>query len=383
MIELSSMKVLIVDDMDNMAKSIRGMLKVLEYGNKFYFGNNGREGWNVLQNHEIDLAIIDWNMPVMTGIELLEAIREDKNIRDVPIIMVTAEANKEIVAEAAESDIDAYLLKPLTVKSLGDKIENVIHQVNNPSKTITHLRKGRELAELGRFDEAIEEAKNAILLDYTTSKPVRILGAFYYQKGDLDNAKKYFLKAARMNKLDVFAFHHLGEIYLQENDIDNAIKFYDQAMKISPRHINRGINFGKVLLEKDRADKAIRVFEKAFSKSPDPVQLKDDIADLVYDKKIFRYAIKLYSELLLRDSDNFNYLFRNGISHKQINDPKNAIKYFMECEKLQPENVDVKLNMALSYMTIGQVYKADRLLNIILKLDPENKQAKKLLIQNL
>ena len=122
MIDLKRMSVLIADDMANMCRSIRSMLKVLNYGSVFRFATNGFEALTRLQNDPMDLAIVDWNMPNMTGSELLSHIREDRRYRDMPVVMVTAEANREIVAEAAESDIDAYILKPLTARALADKI---------------------------------------------------------------------------------------------------------------------------------------------------------------------------------------------------------------------------------------------------------------------
>ena len=79
MIDAAQMTVLIVDDMENMCKSIRGMLRVLGCGKKFHFTFNGHEALTLLKKEPIDLAIVDWNMPVMTGVELLNRIREDRN----------------------------------------------------------------------------------------------------------------------------------------------------------------------------------------------------------------------------------------------------------------------------------------------------------------
>ena len=78
MIDLLNMHVLIVDDMENMCKSIRGMMRVLGFGKTFQVAFNGVDGWNLLKEEPADLAIIDWNMPQMSGIELLGCIREDR-----------------------------------------------------------------------------------------------------------------------------------------------------------------------------------------------------------------------------------------------------------------------------------------------------------------
>ncbi|MCP4629814.1 MAG: response regulator, partial [bacterium] len=187
------------DDMESMTKSIRGMLKVLKYGKKFYFANDGRAALSVLEKRPVDLVITDLNMPIMTGVELLSAIRENDKLKDMPIVMITAEANREAVAEAAETDIDSYILKPLTVKSLGTRIADVVERTNNPPPMISHLRRAREYENVGDFDAAIKEAKLAVDADPLSTRPIRELGGYFYKTGDLAKAEKQLLKAAGMN----------------------------------------------------------------------------------------------------------------------------------------------------------------------------------------
>ena len=182
MIDLNTMRFLIVDDIESMCKSIRAMLKILQYGEKFYLARNGLEAWEILKNKPVDLVIADWNMPVMGGIELLSRTRKNKKLRDIPFIVITIEAKKEIVAEAAESDIDAYILKPLTVKSLGNKISGVLEKVNNPPPMLFHLKEARSFEESGDIDAAIDEAHLAMKADPLSSKPLRQLGYFFYKK---------------------------------------------------------------------------------------------------------------------------------------------------------------------------------------------------------
>ena len=89
MIDVEKMSVLIVDDMVNMCKSIRGILKVLNFGSTFRFANNGVEAWNLLKKEPVDFAVVDWYMPSMNGVELLGRIRENRDLRDMPVVMVT------------------------------------------------------------------------------------------------------------------------------------------------------------------------------------------------------------------------------------------------------------------------------------------------------
>lgn len=379
MIDLKRMSVLIVDDMENMCRSIRGMLKVLNYGSVFRFATNGLEAWTLLQKEPTDLAIVDWNMPGMTGIELLERIREDKNLRDMPVVMVTAEANREIVAESAESDIDAYLLKPLTVKSLGDKISVVIEKSNNPPPMFFHLKLARDFEEAGDIEAAIEEAKQAMEADPLSTRPMRELGKIYLGKNDYEEAEKWLTKAADMNKLDVIAFHHLGELHLKQNDIEKAGEFYDKAMDISPRHVDRGVNFGKVLVQKGMINKAEKVFDRAIELSSNSLGIHEDVADYCMKSGVNEYAGKLMEFVLEQTPNREDVIYKLGVINENLGQPRKALSYFIEAGKRNRENADIQLKIAKNYVDTGQVLRAEQILNTVLKKDPENQGARELL----
>jgi tetratricopeptide (TPR) repeat protein len=383
MIDLKEMSILIVDDMENMCKSIRAMLKVLNFGKKFRVAYNGREALKTLREGGIDLAIIDWNMPVMTGVELLVEIREDKQLRDMPVVMITAEANRELVAEAAESDIDAYILKPLTVKSIGDKIINVIEKTNTPTPMMTHLKKARVLEETGEIDGAIEETKLALKAEPNSSRPVRTLGQLFYKKKDIDTAEKCFLKAIKMNKLDVFAYHHLGEISLQKNNIEKAEAFFDKAMSISPRHVSRGIYFGKVLVQMKNFDKAKKVFTRTLKYAEDPMPLREELIDFCIKNLMYDYARTLIEELLKQLPTRADMEFKLAIVFLKLGDNKKALEHFQAAEKMDDHNYEIKLHIAKLYIAEGHIIRADQALGEVLRLDPGNSEAKSLLQDNV
>ncbi len=383
MIDSATMTVLIIDDMPNMCKSIRGMLKVLRYGKNFHFGNNGLEGWNILQNHFVDLMIVDWNMPVMSGVELLGRIREHRELRDLPVIMVTAEANRDIVAEAAESEIDAYILKPLTVKSLGDKIVKVIDKANNPPPMVTHLKNARNLEEAGDFKAAIEEARLAMSADPMSSRPIREIGYYYYKNDQLETAEKYLLKAAAMNELDVFAFHYLGELYLQLNNIDMAANYFDKAMTISPRHVSRGTYFGKVLVEKKMIARAKKVFDKVIELSDDPDARREEIAGYCMEKEVYEYAVELMGQLIVKTPERHDLLFQMGLAHERIGQHNRALGYFTKADTLDGNNVETLMHIAKNYIAIDKALRADSYLQSVMRIDPNHQEALELLRKNI
>ena len=303
MININEMTVLLVDDMPNMINSIQKILKILGFGRIFLHAGNGEEALRTLRKQPVDMAIIDYDMPVMTGVECLREIREDRDLRDLPVIMVTANTERDFVMEVAEAEVNDYILKPVTIKTLENKIPLVIEEANNPPPMVYHLRKARQFEEEGRIDDALNETLAAVEADPKSSRPVRDTGYYYLKKGDLKEAEKWLYRAAKMNTLDVFAFHHLGSLYLALNNIEKALYYFEKAIKISPRHLTRNVQFGKTLIAQKAVDKAIKIFERTFKLSDSPIRLKEEIADFCISSGANEYASSLL-ESIIRDQPN-------------------------------------------------------------------------------
>jgi len=119
-----NMKILIVDDFATMRRIVKNILKQLGYTN-IAEAEDGAEALNVIQREGVDFVISDWNMPKMTGIELLRQIRNSDNFKDIPFLMVTAEAQKENVIEAVQAKVNDYIVKPFTAEVMEGKINKI------------------------------------------------------------------------------------------------------------------------------------------------------------------------------------------------------------------------------------------------------------------
>jgi two-component system chemotaxis response regulator CheY len=84
----------------------------------------------MLQSGDFDFVVTDWNMPGMTGIELLQKIRSDERLKGVPVLMVTAEAKRDQIVAAAQAGVNGYVVKPFTAAALKEKIEKIFERVN-------------------------------------------------------------------------------------------------------------------------------------------------------------------------------------------------------------------------------------------------------------
>ena len=119
-----NMRFLVVDDFSTMRRIVRNLLKELGFTNVDE-AEDGQVALHKLKNGQFEFVVTDWNMPNMTGIELLKAIRADAQLKHLPVLMVTAEAKKENIIEAATAGASGYVVKPFTAATLDEKLKKI------------------------------------------------------------------------------------------------------------------------------------------------------------------------------------------------------------------------------------------------------------------
>lgn len=123
----NSMSVLIVDDFSTMRRIVVNLLRESGYSRTLE-AEDGRQALDLIESGTIHMVISDWNMPVMNGLELLKAVRRSPEHRHLPFLLITAEARKENIVEAAQAGADGYIVKPFTAATLADKLGNILRK---------------------------------------------------------------------------------------------------------------------------------------------------------------------------------------------------------------------------------------------------------------
>jgi two-component system, chemotaxis family, chemotaxis protein CheY len=119
-----NMKILVVDDMSTMRRIVKNILKQLGFNN-LEEAENGQEALTKLKADTYGFVVSDWNMPIMMGIDMLRAIRADEKLKKIPVLMVTAEAQKENLMEAVQAGVSNYVVKPFTAETMQEKINKI------------------------------------------------------------------------------------------------------------------------------------------------------------------------------------------------------------------------------------------------------------------
>lgn len=123
-----TLKILVVDDFPTMRRIIKNLLKDLGYENVDE-AEDGAQGLEKLRNGGFEFVVSDWNMPNMDGLTMLQNIRADPNLTNLPVLMVTAEAKKENIIAAAQAGASGYVVKPFTAATLEEKLNKIFEKL--------------------------------------------------------------------------------------------------------------------------------------------------------------------------------------------------------------------------------------------------------------
>lgn len=123
--DFSKLSVLVVDDFATMRRIVSNLLRETGFQH-LVEAEDGVEALRKLENNNFQMVVSDWNMPNMTGLELLKSVRQSNSLKHLPFLLVTAEARKENIVEAANAGADGYIVKPFTSLTLKDKVTAIL-----------------------------------------------------------------------------------------------------------------------------------------------------------------------------------------------------------------------------------------------------------------
>ena len=130
------MKILVVDDFSTMRRIVRNLLVELGFSNPLIQeADDGNNALTMLRASSFDMVVTDWNMPNMTGIDMLKQIRADAELKHLPVLMVTAEAKKENIIAAAQAGANGYVVKPFTAVTLDEKLKKIFAALEKAGAT--------------------------------------------------------------------------------------------------------------------------------------------------------------------------------------------------------------------------------------------------------
>lgn len=372
------MTFLVVDDQREVRKSIRKMLGSLGYTSVLE-EKDGLDAWQRLQTDPVDVAIVDLFMPGLSGIDLLRRVRKDERLRGLPFIMVTGELAEEIVAEAAETDVDAYIIKPFAAQTLEEKINAVLERRSNPSPLEGRLQLARVFLEEGEYNRALGELKAAMTLQPENPRVYQHLGELYVCRGMLEDAEKAFQRAIHYGPRFTRAYDSLADVYARRGDRERVVAAMRKAAAISPKNAGRQMNLGKALLENDAVEEARKAFEQAVREAPGDPSVRREIGEALLAGNLNLEAEEVFRVLLRENPEDLHLYNRLGIACRRLGRFRDAIDLYRRAILLDPEDDHLHFNLARVLMEDGREEESRVHVLKALELYPDFQEAKALL----
>ena len=228
----------------------------------------------------LTLFICDWNMPRMTGIELLRKMRETPKFAEIPFLMLTGEVDEGTIAQAAETEIDAYIIKPFVMKTLIEKIEEALRVKYEPTEVEFMFREGVKQFKKGNVDEAFELFKRVRAKSPRAAKVYVGLGDVYFVKRDIGNAKKMYQAALKLSNQYVKAMDQMAKIFEIEGKKEQRAEFLQRAAQISPEVSERQLELGKAMFAVGNKEMAVKALKISLKKSPEDPDLASAVGEV-------------------------------------------------------------------------------------------------------
>jgi two-component system chemotaxis response regulator CheY len=369
---------LVVDDQFNVRRMVINFLRAFGYARSAEAAD-GHKALERLQAGDVGFVISDWNMPTMTGLDLLKRVRADQRFKTLPFLMVTAEVLEQVVAEAIEESVDGYIVKPFQAKTLIDKIEEVLDKRRAPDPLDLALRRGYEHLGEGRPAEALDQFMLAQELNDQSPRVHLALGEALEALDEPERAIASYQAALAASDRFVKAHDRLAALYARVGQGDKAVVHLAKAAKVSPRNPRRQLDMGRMLMEQGRTEEAAKALNFARETAQDDPSLASEVGELFLSAGLNLDAAKAFKSAVTIDPNQVHIYNRLGIAYRRQKLFAEAVAEYQRALEVAPEDENLYFNMAVAYAEGGQRDQAAKALQMALGLRPDFGEARALL----
>jgi CheY-like chemotaxis protein len=367
------LNVLVVDDMPAIRRMLRHMLQALGVRNQINESADGLEAWEALQDRFYDLVICDINMPNMNGLELLRRFRANPRYETTPFLMITGEVTEEIVAAAAESEVDGYLLKPFKINALESRLRIIILNKHQPSSGESLFLKARKLTAANRPQEALPLLEKLLNPPFKKqAKVLNLMGECYLALASFNLATSCFTQALELNPQYLKSYQNLASLSEKQGNLTEARRFLEQARSLSPLNPERLFRLGQLCLKTGDQQQAQQYLKESLKCGHAILEAEpSEVAEVFLQAGMDQVAEDLLTQSIQDQPDNVNLYNRLGIALRRQNKHQEALKCYQTALDLAPANEKVYFNLGILYFDLGNKEKALQAFQTALRLRPD------------
>jgi two-component system chemotaxis response regulator CheY len=371
--KLEKVSFLVVDDERLMQVMVRQMLRDNGVIN-MRFADSGIEAYRMLKANPADVVITDWHMPRMTGVELLQAIKNDPDLFATQVLILSSETAPLWLLLAFEEGVDAFIIKPFTQNALMESLVRVMQKRAGSGKR--KLDEVIRLKLLGHYQEAIDLGEQ--LLDELEEAGLEYtIAECHYQAGQYDEALKKAETVMEKNR-DGKSMSLVGKIHMEKGNYEQAIAVLQQAVDKNSLSVGKKIELTTALIKAGKLEEARQLLDGLdVEKLTDMNLVELGACHLMCGDPIqASQYLKKSRDPLPHAAKIFNAcggaLWKKGCREE-------AIKLYRRCVKIAPDYSKAHYNLGLSYCFMESFEEAKQSLESAVRLKPDYKPAKELL----
>jgi tetratricopeptide (TPR) repeat protein len=286
--------------------------------------SHGIHAWKILQKKAPDFIIADWSLPEISGIGLLNLVRTDSCLCQIPFVLTAKKMTKEQVLEAGKAGVNEILVLPMPQEDLEVKLRQIFQegQTGEAKQAQILYNRGVALMQEGRYEDAIQQFSE-ILTVYEHAEVYYNLGYIKTAQAQYQEAINFFRKATQINKAFASAYRMMAKCYEKLDQVDTASECYQQAADI--------------FMERDMDEDAEKALEELLRLKPE--------------------TINVYNSL--------------GILYRKRGAYKEAAAQYRKALKVNPNDENIYYNLARMYFETGDYFMAKQALEEALELNPK------------
>ncbi|MGK7344614.1 MAG: tetratricopeptide repeat protein [Candidatus Nitrospinota bacterium M3_3B_026] len=359
------MRILVADDMGAMRQTVKRTLNSLGF-NEISEAKNGKEAYDAIMagqdipGRKIDLAIIDWNMAPISGIELLKTLRADERTKDILFVMLTAEQMRDNILLALQARVDEYIIKPFTAETVKKKFDIIT------------------LRELGKIRKEVDDHLASLkdrLEPETAEERKKALGGF----------RKKLAAAGRISPWSYYALMETGKTLLKFGEADEAEKCFRDVLSKNFGVAEAHKELSRILRDRGKIAESAEELRIASMERPDSGEIKQKLGEAYLKEGRLDEAIDVLSDSLklLEESRDKRLLARgrSGLGEARMKkgekdgDEKmrqEALEDFGEAARLDPDLVAASYNLMVACKKAGMTEKAMEIFKSIQEMEPKD-----------
>jgi two-component system chemotaxis response regulator CheY len=371
----SEHSLLIVDDMPQIRDMIRVMLKKNGF-DSLTFTESGNQALRAMARHAFHLVLTDWNMPNMTGIELLKQIKGDPRFFSIPVMMISDERAADKVLYAVEEGTDGFMVKPFSENDLIKNIKLALAKNSEKTQTEQKVFEMRRLKLEKKYREALDLGFE-ILKEGNNQRVALMTCECLYQVEEYDQAISMMTDTDEESRSSQHT-NLLGKLHLGLGQYDQGIMALEQAVKMNPLNNDRKIDLAGAYFATGRGAEAERVIQGIVNSRPTDLMLVA-IAQLYLDQGQMDKAGDYLKQTVDPIKESVHVFNNYAVALRRANRMEDATDIYLKCLKIDPESDVLHYNVAVLYAKGDRIKEAREAAAEALRLNPENQHARDLL----